>query len=460
MKKIFISYSSKDIDFVRFLAETLEKHGLICWYSDTGIGAAENWAGKINEVMRGCDYFILVLSEASVASGQVFTELYGATTLNLPKIPVMLTKVALTNEFSYHLPMNAIEYYRMTDDDAFFRQLLEAMKLHPEKIDLLEKERDVTHRLYEMMQLHTDGIFSDVSEYGGYAWGINKSVIQNGNGGWLPANVIMDEVDDEAFQYADEFAEDYQAYYHSPEFQRMLRHGQNQTRWMLTKIDAYEDKLFLSVKRTEWSQTQFSWHRLMTDAARKREAIDSFFGEECTDYPNSLCLHLILIDSDNAVVATRIKKRKKNDYPSTVAITLGEQLNHSDFAAGLGDNFVLQWIRRAMYEEFSCTEAEYHKYVSEGSARVMSLDLEGDIFNFGLVCCVKLNCTCAELYEFYQLHRSADDEFDAIYPITLAEIPDILLHSESLAEQYHPSSFLRLLYAYIYTAGELPFSEA
>ena len=117
---------------------------------------------------------------------------------------------------------------------------------------------------------------------------------------------------------------------------------------------------------------------------------------------------------------------------------------------------MLQWLKRAVFEEFGFDSDNYFKYINEGSVRVMSLDAEGDIFNFSLVCCAKLNCTCAELSEYYRLHRSADDEFDEVFPISPAEIPHILAHSQESADAYHPSSFLRLLFAYVYITGTLP----
>mgnify|MGYP002625679024 CR=1 FL=1 len=455
MKKVFISHSTKNAEFVKFLADVLEKHGFECWYCEKHITDLENFAGKIRQILPECAYCIVVLSADSIASGHVLNEIYLASQFNIPKIPIRLAKIPLTEEISYHLPLNAIDYFRMTDED-FFRLLFDKMQYHPDKIDFLEKEKQTNHRLSEVMRSHTSEVFLSVENAGGYAWGENKSLIQNCEGGWLTENVIIEEVDEEPFVFPAAYEEAYTAYYESPAFQKMLLRGQNQVRWMLTGFGAYQNKLFLSVKRTEWSQTMFSWHTIMADAETKKQAIDRIFLDEDTDYPNSLCLHAVLVDSENSVVATRIKRRKKNDYPATVAVTLGEQLNASDFSAGLKENFVLQWLKRAVFEEFGFDSDNYFKYINEGSVRVMSLDAEGDIFNFSLVCCAKLNCTCAELSEYYRLHRSADDEFDEVFPISPAEIPHILAHSQESADAYHPSSFLRLLFAYVYITGTLP----
>ena len=454
-KKVFISHSAKDISFVRFLAEELQKYGFCCWYSEEGLTHLENWAGKITKEMKTSQYFLIVISEHSSMSGQVLNEVYQASQLNLTKIPIRLSKVPLTEELSYHLPLNAIDYFKMTDD-VFFGQLLEKMN-YQYKTESVSKEITFqNHTLKEAMDAHTSSVFVDVSHLGGYSWGENKSVIQNLDGGWLLENVVMESVDPDRFEFEAEDQPGYEAFFESEEFQKEVRRGRNQVRWMLTEFGNYQNKLFLSVKETEWSQTQYTWHHIFRDEERKKGAITRFFEEEYSEYPNSLSLHLVIVDTDNAVAATVIKRRKKNDYPSSIAVTLGEQITESDFRAGLKDNFVLQWMRRAFFEEFGFDEREYHRYVSEGTARVMSLDMEGDIYNLALVCCVKINCTCQQLGEYYAMHRSADEEFDRIFPIPAEDIPGILKHSEELALQYHPSSFLRLLFAYVYITGEFP----
>lgn len=231
--------------------------------------------------------------------------------------------------------------------------------------------------------------------------------------------------------------------------------GKNHTRWMLTGYDAAYDSLFLSIQKTEWIQTQYVWHHLLKDEEKRKNTINMFFDEEESVYPTSLCLHLILIDNQNRIVASRIKKRKKDDYPNTIAVTIGEQLNETDYSSS--DNFVLQWMRRSLSEEFGLDAVSTAQYVDEESARIMSLNLEGDIYNFSLVCCVRLKCTTEQLFSYYKMHRSSLDEFDELYPISVDEVPEILKNSDHLRDQYHPSSFLRLLFACIYVNGELPF---
>ena len=58
---------------------------------------------------------------------------------------------------------------------------------------------------------------------------------------------------------------------------------------------------------------------------------------------------------------------------------------------------------------------------------------------------MKLNCSCEELYEYYQMHRSVNDEFDEVFPISMSEIPSILIHSHENKSLYHPKMLETLI---------------
>jgi hypothetical protein len=66
--EIFLSHSSADRAFASDVAEMLRRHGLPVWYSDTNITGAQQWHDEIGEALRRCDWFVLVLSPASVGS--------------------------------------------------------------------------------------------------------------------------------------------------------------------------------------------------------------------------------------------------------------------------------------------------------------------------------------------------------------------------------------------------------
>lgn len=102
-KKVFISYSSKDESVVHFFVQTLEKNGVKCWWSKKDLDPLSNWASEIFNAIKPCDYFIVVISENSISSGQVINEIKIASNLNKPKLPIRLSNVPLTEELAYHL---------------------------------------------------------------------------------------------------------------------------------------------------------------------------------------------------------------------------------------------------------------------------------------------------------------------------------------------------------------------
>ena len=456
-KKLFLSHSSADFEsFIKPFADTLEKHHFQVWYSERDIPDFANWADCLNTAIHNSDCILVIISDALLLSpGQCINELRLASQLNKPILTIMLTNKPISKELTYFLGMNAIHWYERSEDDSY-KALFQALGsiYNPEAIQI--SQANSLHMSFQTMAEHTDSIFTGLNDIGGYSWGINKSVVHNLNGGWRLENIQLMQWDDEIFPIEKQpYAEQYNHFLENPVSKGIVLKNKNHTRWMLTEYDTAYDTLFLSIKRTEWMQTQFSWHHLLSETQARQEAIHNFFINEVSLYPTSLCLHLILVDQANNVLASRITNRKRDDYPNTIAVTLGEQLNETDHT--ISDNFVVQWLQRAMVEEFGFSQQEYCQYLNESSARIMSLTMEGDIYNFALTCCVKLNCTCEQLIDYYRFHRSHDAEFTEIFPIFTEQIPDILQNSRQLKEQYHPSSFLRLLYAYLYITGKLPF---
>lgn len=103
--------------------------------------------------------------------------------------------------------------------------------------------------------------------------------------------------------------------------------------------------------------------------------------------PHSLCLHLVIVTADEQVVVTTISRFKKNDYAFTKAVTLGEQIEASDFEnqTSFHDDFIERWIKRALSEEFGIDEEQYNAITGKNAIHVLALDFEGDIYNYSLM---------------------------------------------------------------------------
>lgn len=90
MEKVFISYSRKDMDFVRKLAGDLEAAGYDVWWDITDLRGGDDWVRNIPEAIKTSRYFIVVLSPNSIESEWVRKEYTQALSLRKKIIPIML----------------------------------------------------------------------------------------------------------------------------------------------------------------------------------------------------------------------------------------------------------------------------------------------------------------------------------------------------------------------------------
>jgi tetratricopeptide (TPR) repeat protein len=86
---IFISYSRKDQDYVNKLVEALRKQELP-WWLDNKIDYGDKWTREIEENLKKCQVFLLVMSPSSEESDWVQRELTFAQHLKKPIFPLLL----------------------------------------------------------------------------------------------------------------------------------------------------------------------------------------------------------------------------------------------------------------------------------------------------------------------------------------------------------------------------------
>lgn len=99
MTQVFISYSRTDKEFVQRLAADLERAGIDVWWDLTDIQGSDVWERKIDEGLRTSQYFIVVLTPASLESRWVRREYLSADNSGVRIIPLKLKpyeKVPLT----------------------------------------------------------------------------------------------------------------------------------------------------------------------------------------------------------------------------------------------------------------------------------------------------------------------------------------------------------------------------
>ncbi|MDN3723477.1 toll/interleukin-1 receptor domain-containing protein [Aequorivita sp. SDUM287046] len=88
-KKIFISYSRRDTDYVKSLVEALRKQGFEVWF-DKNIRTGTDWDDTIETELKNADAIVLILSKTSVASENVKDEISYAIGLDKPVNPIKI----------------------------------------------------------------------------------------------------------------------------------------------------------------------------------------------------------------------------------------------------------------------------------------------------------------------------------------------------------------------------------
>src|SRR5919106_2811412 len=113
MARIFISYSRKDIAFVRKLAGDLEKAGYDVWWDLTDLRGGDDWPRVIPAAIESSQYVIVVLSPNSALSDWVEKEYTQALSLRKKIIPILLKPTPVP------FALNTVNYVNFTSGDYF-----------------------------------------------------------------------------------------------------------------------------------------------------------------------------------------------------------------------------------------------------------------------------------------------------------------------------------------------------
>ena len=129
MRQVFISYSSKDYAQALSVRHVLEQNGITCWMAPADIPGGSNYTKEIPVAIRGCQAFVLMLSNNAQNSKWVLKELDSAVNEGKIILPFQLEDVPLSDEFNFLLT-GAQRY------DAYQRKT-EAMKLLVSRIQAI-----------------------------------------------------------------------------------------------------------------------------------------------------------------------------------------------------------------------------------------------------------------------------------------------------------------------------------
>lgn len=329
---------------------------------------------------------------------------------------------------------------------------------------LYHRSRD-TYKITKIMKDNTSHCYEKVVERGGYSWGEDKCILvaENLFKGYAPEDIIIDDYKDAIYQIDNDLYEKFQSFTKSKEIIEIEKKGNNMKRAMLTSystnFNKQSKKVYINLQQTNYITTRFFWNMYREmDINEKQQIITKLF-ENKVIYPNSFCLHLALITKDDEVVVTSISKNKENDYPFTWAVTIGEQIEISDFNEGCDVNsqFITKWVYRALYEEFGLYTNQLETIIIKDGIKILSINSEGDINNISLMAVVYFNCDFKEFKEEINIHPEIDKEFSNILIIKIKDIPFVLSKYNEIKDKMHPSSFLRLLLCYLHRKGASSF---
>ncbi|HTU44658.1 MAG TPA: toll/interleukin-1 receptor domain-containing protein [Bryobacteraceae bacterium] len=115
--EVFISYSSKNLNFAARLVDVLGTYGVRSFLSRRSIRGAQEWHDEIGAALKRCDWFLVILSPDSVRSKWIRRELtyaLRADRYNDRIIPV-LYKTCDVDELSWALSAQQVDFRRSFD---------------------------------------------------------------------------------------------------------------------------------------------------------------------------------------------------------------------------------------------------------------------------------------------------------------------------------------------------------
>lgn len=134
--RLFISHSHKDRPLVERLARVLDDHKLRHWYSERHILGAQQWHDEIGKALRRCNWLVLVLSPAAVASRWVKYELLFALEAKAYREHIVILDYRKANHRALSWTLRSLQWVHFRHGfDAGCRDLLRiwGQKHHPGK---------------------------------------------------------------------------------------------------------------------------------------------------------------------------------------------------------------------------------------------------------------------------------------------------------------------------------------
>ena len=89
MAQLFISYSTHNADFARYLRGLLQDAGFDVWMDETKLSAGQSWTDTLEANVTACAAFVIIMSPEAKASEWVKAEVLLARQLHKPIFPIL-----------------------------------------------------------------------------------------------------------------------------------------------------------------------------------------------------------------------------------------------------------------------------------------------------------------------------------------------------------------------------------
>jgi len=124
-KDVFLSYSSSNGATAETLCRTLEESGVRVWMAGHDIAGGEDFSDKVQQAIKDCACFVMLLTPEAQESSWVPKELDLAIHLKKPVVPVQCEKVELNQSFYFALiNMQIVTVPRIAKDNAETKNLI------------------------------------------------------------------------------------------------------------------------------------------------------------------------------------------------------------------------------------------------------------------------------------------------------------------------------------------------
>ncbi len=307
------------------------------------------------------------------------------------------------------------------------------------------KSRQFEKRFVSLVQQHKD---SSIAEFNAIGWNsaISLQTSPELHRGWQASEVRLAH-NTVRFSLPEEYKQQYQEYHGKYFEEKNFR--DDKVKIMLTNNPvAFSDSptLKLKTRETLYSEGQFYHDNIAIIPKKRNELIRNAINGLKILFPHSLCLHIVIVTSDDEVLITK-RSKKVSDYPGKWSCSIEERMTPEDIAQNQ-DEAVLKWFERSLKEELGLGRESYN----ENNLRVLSVFLESDILNISVCAHATLNISTAEMKRMLEIPR-IDYEFDDWKFLTHKKLLDELFYPDS-TRPYHPTSGYRMLMALIKRHGE------